>query len=370
MEAVDCTVIGAGVIGLAIAAELSQDRSVLILEKQPKIGSGISSRNSEVIHSGIYYPTNSLKTQLCVSGREQLYHFCQNYNIPYKKTGKLVVANQKSDIPQLQKLQQQAIANGVHNCCLLEKTDLQNYEPQLQATAALLCPDSGIIDSHSLMQALLGRAESQGAQLALNTQVTAIKQQPNYKKNSNTNYQITSNNGEFQFTSNQIINATGLDTWSISELLTNDWSAPERYLVKGQYCSYSGKNPFTHLIYPLPEQAGLGIHATLNLQGGIKFGPDISYINEENYQPDANSPAQFYPVIQRYFPQVEQNQLNTSYVGIRPKLQAPDESFTDFLFADQSLHGLPGVIHCLGIESPGLTACLAIAKHIRELLNN
>lgn len=367
MDKVDCTVIGGGVIGLAVAARLSVNREVMLLEKEPLLGQGVSSRHSEVIHSGIYYPADSLKAQSCVAGREALYRFCDTHKVPFKKTGKLVVARYEH-LAGLEKLLGQAQSNGVSGCRILGKAETSQFEPALEVAVAMYCPDSGIIDSHAYMQALSGQISANGSSIAVASDVSGLLY-------DGEGYRLQLLDG-YQFQTRQLVIAAGLQSWKLAEKLFAasdiDHCLPERYLAKGHYFSYSGKSPFSHLVYPLPEQGGLGIHATLDLAGQLRFGPDVQYTREENYNFPQDVTAlqeKFVQAIRSYFPGLDPARLQPAYCGIRPKLQGPEDDFADFLLLGKSEHGLDGLAVCLGIESPGLTASLALAENVEKILH-
>lgn len=367
-DKVDITIIGAGVIGLAIARALApRYQDILILEQADIPGSGISSRNSEVIHAGIYYPSNSLKAKLCVEGKAQLYRYCQQKAIPHKKIGKLIVAQHSDDTAHLQELEHQAIKNGVNDLQWWDQKKLRIEEPQLKARTALFSPSTGIIDSHALMQTLLADAETYGAQLVCRSEVTHI-----YPNQQGFQLSVEGDKSPFHFHSRIVINAAGLAAQTLASRIDrlNMQQVPPLYLCKGDYFSYQGTPPFQHLIYPLPEAntKGLGIHATLNLSGQVRFGPGTEYINKENYQVNSQLAERFQAAIRHYFPALMGDQLSPDYSGIRPKLQAPDAPFEDFQIHNHEQHGFKGLIQLFGIESPGLTACLAIAEHVANTL--
>lgn len=365
----DITIIGGGVIGLAIARTLaSPDKQIFILEQEKQFGAGISSRNSEVIHAGIYYSSDSLKAKLCVSGKEQLYRYCQQRDIPHKKTGKLIVAQHAGEITALQTIEKQAHQNGVNDLRWWDKEKLLIEEPQIKADLALLSPSTGIIDSHALMQSLLADAESNGAQLVCHCKATRIQAMKN-------GFQIhVDSNGEpYQFYSRAVINAAGLEAPLLAHTIEGleKHLIPALYYCKGSYFSYSAPPPFKHLIYPVPEanNQGLGIHATLDLSGQIRFGPDTEYISTEDYPVNPLLREKFAQAIQRYFPTLQAEKLSSAYAGIRPKLAAPNSPAQDFQIQSAQQHGLAGLIQLFGIESPGLTASLAIAKQVADTLH-
>lgn len=365
MDQVELTVIGAGVIGLAIAAELApRVKSLLILDAAAQIGSGISSRNSEVIHAGIYYPEDSLKAALCVRGKALLYAYCERHRIAYRRCGKLLVSNHPDETAQLEALEQQAQNNGVEDLCWLSTAALRAI-PALRAQQALLSPSTGILDSHQFMLSLLAKAESAGAQLALRSSVSRITPDPQ-------GFVLeTREAGDYRIHSRCVINAAGLGAQTLARGIEGLSAEliPPRYLCKGSYFSCTQRFDLPHLIYPLPTAHGLGIHATMDLQGNLRFGPDTEYIDEEDYRPSAEQETAFYTAIRRYLPGLRDGSLQPAYAGIRPKLSAPGESSGDFVIQDSAQHGLPGLIQLFGIESPGLTASLAIAEQVASRLS-
>lgn len=369
MERFDYCIIGSGVIGLAIAYQLSLEctkAKILLIETHHQYGSETSSRNSEVIHAGIYYSPDSLKSTLCRKGNERIYDFCQSYSVPYKRVGKLIVASHPSELTALEKLQKNAFKNGV-NLTFLNQKQCKEKEPNINAIAALLSESTGIIDSHSYMQALLTLALQQGVLYSPNTQFLHAKKMRHA-------YQISlgTSDGEFVIRSNNIINCAGLLAPQVAEKIDNLSTrfVPKYSLCKGHYYSYQGPPPFSHLIYPLPEKNtnGLGIHATLDLSGQVRFGPDTQYINNIDYSfchhADNTLKEAFTQSIRRYFPDIQKERLHPSYTGIRPKLSSQNETAKDFLIQGKEFHGTDGLVNLFGIESPGLTASLAIASNV------
>jgi len=361
----DVVIAGAGVIGLAIARALAaRGREVVILEKAESFGTGTSSRNSEVIHAGLYYPTGSLKARLCVEGRHRLYAYCASHGIDHHKCGKLIVAPGQDQIPALDALARQASENGVNDIEHLSGACVRHLEPELKAAAGLYSPSTGIIDSHGLMLSLLGEAETHGAVLACNTEITAVR-----LTGSGVEISI---NGEEQpaLAANLLINAAGLDAPALARRIEGFPAdrVPESWLARGCYFSLSGKSPFRRLVYPLPEPGGLGVHLTLDLAGQARFGPDVEWVRETDYRVDPNRAEAFAQSIARYWPGLEPSRLSPSYSGIRPKLSGPGMPAADFrIDGPADHHGLP-LVHLYGIESPGLTSCLAIADHVANLL--
>jgi L-2-hydroxyglutarate oxidase LhgO len=369
----DICVIGAGVIGLAIAYELAkkyknQDISIVILERESSFGQHISSRNSEVIHAGIYYPTGSLKAELCVAGKQLLYNHCEQFDIPHRKVGKLIVAK-NSEIAALQQLKQKAIANGVLDLQLLNREQLQKLEPQIEADVALHSPSTGIIDSHSYMQSLLHLAENLGVQFAPYSRVDKIDTEADaflvhclLDENKSSE--------RYKFACQRIINAAGLEAQSIAQSVSAvpANTIPKLHYCKGDYFDYRGRNPFSHLIYPMPEAntTGLGIHATMDMSSQLKFGPDAEYIEHIDFEIDGNKAEAFARSISSYFPKIKASDLKPAYSGVRPKLSKLGAAAADFEIQGQSAHGIPGLIQLFGMESPGLTASLAIASHVAK----
>jgi L-2-hydroxyglutarate oxidase LhgO len=363
---IDCVVIGAGVIGLACARRIAQSgREVLILEAEGDIGSGVSARNSEVIHAGIYYPTGSLKAQLCVAGREKLYAYCTNHGVTARKVGKLVVATTSEQIPALHTLVQQAETNGVDDLALLSADEAKRLEPQLACVAAFHSPSTGIVDTHGLMLSLLGEAEARGAALARHTPVDRGWLEDDGR--------VTLRLGgpdPMQVTARLLVNAAGLGAQGIATELQGypaDRIPPLHY-AKGNYFSLSGPSPFSRLIYPMPEAAGLGVHLTLDLARQARFGPDVEWIDHLDYDVDPRRGDAFYAAIRTYWPQLRDGALQPAYAGIRPKIQARGGAVADFRIDGPEAHGLAGQVHLYGIESPGLTSCLAIAEEVTDRL--
>jgi L-2-hydroxyglutarate oxidase LhgO len=368
-DRIECIVIGAGVIGLAVARELAlSGREVLVAEAAAAFGTGTSSRNSEVIHAGIYYPAGSLKTRLCVEGRPELYAYCASRNIPHRRCGKLIVATDDAEEAKLADLQRIAAANGLAPDDLprpMSGADARKLEPALSCTAALLSPSSGIIDSHALMLSYLGEAEANGAALALNTAFVRAEPQGG-------GFLVTfSSGGEtYQLACDLLINCAGLHAQQVAQAIDGvpSTAIPTLYMVKGNYFTVPGRAPFTHLIYPTPVQKGLGVHVTLDLGGQMRFGPDTEDVDRIEYSVDPARGDSFYAAIRRYWPGLPDGALVPAYCGIRPKLQGPGESFRDFLIESGAPYGLPGLVNLFGIESPGLTSSLAVAKVVKGLL--
>ena len=375
MDNVDAIVIGAGAVGLAIAAKLSERfPHVLIIDQHAEIGQETSSRNSEVIHAGIYYPQGSLKAQLCVRGKHLLYDFCKRYNVPHKAVGKLIVAA-TSEHSQLEAIQQKAIKNGVDDLTFLEAKQLAELEPQLQLNkanttqSALFSPSTGIIDSHVYMHALLHHAQSNGAFFVGNSQFKCASKTHNGFEVEIVN---VSDHSTSKLCSPILINSAGLHAHSVAQQIESldTLSMPKLHYCRGHYFSYSGKSPFQHLIYPVPEKntAGLGIHGTLDMAGQLRFGPDVHYIDDLDYSFQANLKDTFSAAIRRYWPGLNPDKLQPAYTGIRAKLHGPNEAPQDFMIHGQTEHNIEGLVNLFGIESPGLTASLAIAEYVDQRL--
>ena len=369
MERVNITIIGAGVVGLSAAYELSKDfNDIIVLEKNSSFGQETSSRNSEVIHAGIYYPKNSLKASTCIEGRDLLYEFCQKNNIPHKKIGKLIVANTSEEIKDLQALFEHAKNNGVVDLKLLSKDEIKKLEPNITAGEAILSPSSGILDSHKFMQALIDNSSVKGVQIVYNTQFTGLKK-------TKEGFEVCvedKSEEEFKFISRVVINCAGLYSDKVSEIAG---IAKDEYKIKyckGDYFRVSSQKSglINRLIYPVPHKkaAGLGVHATLDLSGGLRLGPDDEYVKEIDYRIDESKKRIFSSSVKEFLPFIEESDLSADTSGIRPKLQGPDEDFRDFIIKDECENSREGFINLIGIESPGLTSSIQIAKLIKTIL--
>jgi L-2-hydroxyglutarate oxidase LhgO len=362
MDKVDCIVVGAGVVGLAIGRALAMaGREVILLEAEATFGSATSSRNSEVIHAGIYYPKGSLKAQFCVRGRDLLYDYCQKYGVNHSRVGKFVVATEDDQVEILKAIEKAAIANGVYDLVMCSKAEVAAAEPEVKCQAALFSPSTGIIDSQDYMRRLLGDIEANGGWLARSAPVVAIAARPEGGF-------VLSVGGEspMDLACDVLINSAGLKAGEIAKLCY-PWGSkqfPKIYYAKGNYFSLSVKSPFHHLIYPVPVPGGLGTHATLDLGGQVRFGPDVEWIDALDYAVDPKRVTQFYPAVRAFWPNLPADALTPAYCGIRPKISAPGEPAADFLILDQTQHGVPGLVHLAGIESPGLTSSLAIAERV------
>lgn len=360
----EITIIGAGIIGLAIAAELSDGKkNIYVLEKNMSYGMGISSRNSEVIHAGIYYPAGSLKGMYCIEGRELLYEICSRYNIPHKRTGKLIIATTQQQMDEICCLMQNAVRNGVGSLAVLDKAHVNKMEPNVRAVGALHSPHTGIIDVHSLMDYYFHVAKTNGSEIACGTYVEAITKAAE-------GYRIVTKNAEgiyFEFTSESVINAAGLYSDRIAGMVGMDYTL---HYCKGDYFSINNvkKGLVERLIYPLPEKdhVGLGVHLTFDLNGRMKLGPNAIYTgNIEDYRVDKSRGDQFYESAVKFLPFIKREDIAPDMSGIRPKLQGPGEGFRDFIISED----LPGFVNLVGIESPGLTAAPAIARHVKKLIS-
>jgi L-2-hydroxyglutarate oxidase LhgO len=356
------TIIGAGVIGLAVASRLSDDyQNILLVEKNRSFGQETSSRNSEVIHAGIYYPAGFLKARLCVSGNKRLYDYCRRHNIPHERLGKLIVATNHEEIAQLHEIKKQADENGVEAMVFMNRSEVNKIEPLVNVVEALFSPDTGIIDSHALMRSLSAAAESRGVVFAYQAEATAIQY-------DGRRYRIEINKGEYRIETKILINAAGLNADKVAAGvgIDIDQSGYRLKYCKGSYFTASPAPKINHLIYPVPskDKEGLGIHATIDLGRRVRFGPDVEYVSEIDYRLDEAKKDDFHRSIRHYLPGIAADHLSADMCGIRPKLQGPGEPYKDFIIQEESDKGYPGLINLIGIESPGLTACLPIADHV------
>ncbi|MDR3454078.1 MAG: NAD(P)/FAD-dependent oxidoreductase [Rhodoferax sp.] len=365
MDIVDCVVIGAGVIGLAVARALAlQGREVMVLEAAEAIGTGTSSRNSEVIHAGIYYATGSLKARLCVQGKQLLYAYCAERGIAHRRCGKLIVATSKAQVAQLSAIVDQARANGVHDLQLLTREQARALEPQLECVAALHSPGTGIVDSHALMLALQGDLEHAGGLVALNSPLARAE----CSKDAIT---LTAQDGA-ALRATTVVNAAGLHAPALASKFAglDARCVPPSYYAKGNYFTLSGRSPFDRLIYPVPEAAGLGVHLTIDLGGQAKFGPDVQWVESpDDLVVDPARGDAFYAEVRKYWPGLPDGALIPGYAGIRPKIAPAHAAARDFLIQGPAEHGEPGLVNLFGIESPGLTSSLAIGEHVARLLS-
>jgi L-2-hydroxyglutarate oxidase LhgO len=364
MDKVDCVVVGAGVIGLAIARRLAQaGREVIVLEAAEGIGTITSSRNSEVIHAGIYYRAGSLMAQMCVSGKRALYQYCRDHGVPHRNCGKLIVATTPSETEKLQSIRAHAEANGVDDLQLLTGEAARALEPALNCDAALLSPSTGIIDSHAYMLALRGDAEEAGAAYAFHTPLLCARVGAGRIEIE------AGGDAPMTLACNLLVNAAGLGAPALARSIEGMpiGMIPCAYLAKGNYFSCSARAPFSHLIYPVPEPGGLGVHLTLDMAGEARFGPDVEWVQSIDYAVDPARAERFYPAIRRYWPTLPDGALMPSYSGMRPKIVPPAVATQDFLIQGPADHGVAGLINLFGIESPGLTSSLAIADHVGAL---
>ena len=364
MDKVECVVVGAGVIGLAVARRLAQaGREVIVLEAAEGIGTVTSSRNSEVIHAGIYYRAGSLMARMCVNGKRALYQYCSDHGIPHRNCGKLIVATTPQETEKLQSIRAHAEANGVPDLQFLTGDAARALEPALNCDAALLSPSTGIIDSHAYMLSLRGDAEEAGAAYAFYTPLRRARAAAG-------GFEIESG-GDAPMTlrCNLLVNAAGLGAPAVARSIEGMpvGLIPSAYLAKGNYFSCSARTPFSRLIYPVPEPGGLGVHLTLDMAGQARFGPDVEWVETIDYAVDPARADRFYPAIRRYWPMLPDGALMPSYSGIRPKIVPPAIATQDFLIQGPRDHGVTGLINLFGIESPGLTASLAIAEYVGGL---
>ena len=358
-------VIGAGVVGLAVArAAARKGHEVIVAEAAGAIGTGISSRNSEVIHGGMYYPTGTLRGRHCVAGRRMLYKFCASHGVPHKKCGKLVVATNAEELDKIGQIEKQGHINGVEGLEMLGGNAARALEPELFCIGALHSPETGIIDGHAYMLALRGDLEDAGGAIAFNTPVTGAKRKGGQ-------WQVAfggSGGGEFAF--DAVVNCAGLGAQAVARTMTDYPAArvPRLVLAKGNYFTFAGKPAFSRLIYPTPIVGGLGVHVTLDLAGRMRFGPDVEWVERENYDVDSKRAALFYERIRTYWPGLPDGTLSPDYSGIRPKLTGPKEPQADFLIDAPAQHGLPGLVQLFGIESPGLTSSLSLGEEVAAYL--
>jgi L-2-hydroxyglutarate oxidase LhgO len=364
MERVDCVIVGAGVVGLAIARRLARaGREVIVLEAAEAIGTVTSSRNSEVIHAGIYYKAGSLMARMCVAGKRALYDYCNDHGIPHRNCGKLIVATSAKETERLESIRAHAQANGVGDMEILSGAEARALEPALNCEAALLSPSTGIIDSHAYMLALRGDAEECGAAFAFHT--------PLLRATARAGRIELDAGGAAPMTleCRLLVNAAGLDAPAIAHHIAGMPEAliPKAYLAKGNYFSCNAKAPFSRLIYPVPEPGGLGVHLTLDMAGQARFGPDVEWVDHIDYAVDPARAERFYPAIRRYWPTLPDGALMPSYSGMRPKIVPPAVASQDFVIQGPHDHGVEGLINLFGIESPGLTSSLAIADFVGEL---
>lgn len=365
MEDLDCVVVGAGVVGLAVARRLAlSGRQVVVLEAENTVGLHTSSRNSEVIHAGIYYPPGSLKARLCVEGWRALYDYCASHGVPHRPIGKVLVAVRAEEISALHRYKDCAEANGVTDLRWVDRLEMASLEPAVVCTEGLLSPSTGIVDSHSLMGALRADAEDHGAILVFSSPVLGGAV-------GDDGIDLEVGGAEpTRVRCRTLVNAAGLWAPSVARSLSghDPRSIPGQYFARGHYFVLAGRSPFKRLVYPMPVPGGLGVHVTLDLGGQVRFGPDVSWIDRVDYTFDERRAASFYPAIRAYFPALPDGALDAGYVGIRPKTTPEGEAAGDFILQGPEAHGVAGLVHLFGIESPGLTACLAIADEVARLV--
>ncbi|MEY3474097.1 MAG: hypothetical protein RL087_555 [Pseudomonadota bacterium] len=368
-EDLDAVVIGAGVVGLAVARALAlAGREVVVLDAAEGIGTGTSSRNSEVIHAGLYYPGGSWKARLCVAGREALYAYCAERGVPHRRCGKLIVATEDAQIETLHGIQAKAAANGVTNLQRLTRAQAQALEPEVECVAALLSPSTGIIDSHAFMLALQGDAEHAGAVFAFHSPVLGGRVvHGGIEISVGDATEPAAPPGRYR--ARTVVNSAGLHAPAVAAGLEglDPRHVPTAHYAKGHYFTCTGTPRFSRLIYPVPQPGGLGVHLTLDLQGQARFGPDVEWVDGIDYTVDARRADAFYAEVRRYWPGLPDGALQPGYAGIRPKIAGPQAPSLDFRFDGPAQHGVPGLINLFGIESPGLTASLAIADVVAEM---
>ena len=381
MDAVDTIVVGAGVVGLAVARAIAlSGRSVLVIEKEGAIGQGASSRNSEVVHGGLYYATGSLKAKLCVRGKEMLYAYCAERGLPIAACGKLIVATDDSQLSKLTQIEAQAAANGVM-VQRLSRDEARALEPELECIAALHSPTTGIVSSHDLMTSLQGDIENAGSMVVLATRVDQIilfkeKEPFSHVLSASSAMKNRVADESMEIGCKHLINAAGLHAPMLAHRMQglDSKHIPQAHYAKGNYYALQGKAPFKRLIYPVPEAGGLGVHLTLDLGGQAKFGPDVEWLNsvsdpeQINYNVDPRRSTGFYAEVRKYWPGLRDGQLAPSYSGVRAKITGPDQTAADFLIQGEATHGIAGLVNLFGIESPGLTSSLAIGEVVAELL--
>jgi L-2-hydroxyglutarate oxidase LhgO len=364
-DEVEVVVIGAGVVGLAVARQLARcGREVIVVEAASAVGTEISSRNSEVVHAGIYYPAGSRKAELCVRGRHRLYAYCDERGIPHRRCGKLIVATDDAQVPVLSDLAGKARVNGVDDMQFLGKAEAHLLEPEVHSVAALYSPSSGIVDTHAFMLALRGEAEDNGAMFAFNTPLAGGE--------------VANDGIALDFGGNEpmtlkarfVVNAAGLSAPSVAGSISGvpSDSIPTPRFAKGNYFKLEGRAPFSRLVYPVPEPGGLGVHATLDMAGQVRFGPDVEWIESVDYAVNAERSRHFYARIRQYWPGLRDGALSPDYCGVRPKIEIDGAIQNDFVISGPAEHGVAGLVNLYGIESPGLTASLALAELVDELV--
>jgi L-2-hydroxyglutarate oxidase LhgO len=366
LETCDCAVIGAGVVGLAVARELAlAGRDVLVLEAAETFGTATSSRNSEVVHAGLYYPPGSLKARMCRRGRDLLYRHLETRGIDHLRCGKLVVATDTGEVELLRRVANRALANGVEDVRWLSGNEATALEPEVRCLAALLSPSTGIFDSHGYMLSLKGEAEAHGAAFAFHAAVVG-----GAAREAGIELSVVNDGAQIGLLCRTVVNCAGLGAQGVARSIRGlpADTVPPLHYSKGCYFSLAARPPFARLVYPPPDHASIGLHYTRDLAGRGRFGPDAQWVEKIDYDVDARRAELFYASIRRYWPDLPDNSLHPDYAGVRPKIQAPDEPPRDFMIQGPEAHGVPGLINLFGIESPGLTASLAIAEHVAERL--
>jgi len=368
MDRIETVIVGAGVIGLAVARELSKNyKDILVIEKNPSFGQETSSRNSEVIHAGIYYPRDSLKAKTCIEGRGLLYEYCRKNNIGHKRIGKLIAITNNNERESLEKLFKNGLESGVEDLKIISEEEIKNIEPNINAKAAIFSPSTGIVDSHSLMKKLLSEFKVEGGQIAYNAEVVGID-----KVSDGFKVSVDDTGGLFSFSARVVINASGFNSGKIAEMAGIKRDEYRIKYCKGDYFRVHNNKAklISRLIYPLPktEALSLGIHATLDLGGGLRLGPDDEYVDKVYYDIDESKKEIFYDDVKALLPFIRLEDLGPDTSGIRSKLQGPGQDFRDFIVGDESSNGFGGFINLIGIESPGLTASLAIARIVKDMV--
>ncbi len=364
-ERVECAVIGAGVVGLAIARALAlAGREVIVLEAAEGIGTHTSSRNSEVIHAGLYYNPGSLKARLCVTGKHMLYEYCEQHGVPHQRIGKIVVATDEAEVDALKSYVKRAEANAVDDLRWLSRDELRQLEPEVRCVAGFASPSTGIVDSHALMLALQGEAEDHGASVALLSPVQSGEVRAGEL------WLRVGGAEPMTLACNTVVNSAGLFAQNVARSIAGlpSASVPPQYFAKAHYYALSTKSPFHRLVYPVATNAFLGVHVTLDLAGQARFGPDVSWVDGVDYAFDHSREPLFYAAIRRYYPGIKDGQLTPGYTGVRPKISGPGDAAADFVVQGPKDHGVAGLVNLYGIESPGLTASLAIGEYVRDLL--
>lgn len=361
----DAVVVGAGVVGLAVARALAlAGREVIVLEQADAIGTGISSRSSEVIHAGIYYVPGSLMARHCVAGRRALYDYCASHGVPHRRCGKLIVAADEAERERLDGIAQRALDNGVEDMRVLSAAQAMALEPALACAGALLSPSTGIVDSHALMLSYLGEAQDHGAALALNAPVQRVGRGPGGRLSV-----MVGGEAPMRLDCRLLVNAAGLGATVVARRIEPmpAEQVPTIYYAKGSYYSLAGRSPFTRLIYPVPVPGGLGVHITLDLAGQARFGPDVEWIERPDYDVDIRRADSFYAAVRRYWPGLKDGALAPAYAGIRPKIVPPGAPAQDFVIQTAAEHGVTGLINLFGMESPGLTASLSLGEAVARM---